>query len=97
MNRSIVKVMVRGGIGFVLCLAVFGCSPYCRNISPCSTNMEKYAEARYAQGLLYMEASRFELAQQQFAIVEKTSVSQELHQLAHAGYNKAAGVIEAKR
>jgi hypothetical protein len=77
--------------------AVQGCTGRYSLTAPSDASMENYAEDRYAQALLYMEASRFELAQQQFAIVEKTAVSEELRQLAHDGHSKATAVIEAKR
>jgi len=97
MNRVRLKTIVGRVALLVIVLAVQGCSNRCRLTAPGGADMEKYAEERYAQALLYMEASRFELAQQQFAIVEKTAVSSELRELAHEGYTKAAGVIEAKR
>lgn len=97
MNRVIVKTMV--GCVMVLAAGVAGqgCSNRYRLAAAGGSGMDAYAKERYGQAMLYMEASRYELAQQQFAIVEKTAVSQELRQLAHEGYNKAAGVIEAKR
>jgi hypothetical protein len=81
----------------VLLLTVSGCSARHRPMIAGGRAMEGYAEERYAQAVFYMEASRFELAKQQFAIAEKTAVSPELRQLAHEGYDKAAGVIAAKR
>lgn len=97
MDRVTLKAMAGSVAVLAVLLAAPACSTRYRLTAPSSADMEKYAEERYAQGLLYLEASRFELAQQQFAIVEKTAVSQELRQLGHEGYNKAAGVIEAKR
>ena len=98
MKRAIVlKTIVGSVVLLVLVLAVQGCSSTYRLTAPGSADMEKYAEERYAQALVYMEASRYELAQQQFAIAEKTAVSLELHDLAHEGYNKAVNVIKAKR
>ncbi len=93
--RVMSNVVGRALLIGVLLAAVQGCSVRWPVTS--GDGMEKYAEERYSQALLYMEASRFELAKQQFAIVEKTAVSPELRQLAHEGYNKAAGVIAAKR
>lgn len=61
------------------------------------TGMERSAEKSYAQGLRYLEAGRFELAQEQFAIVEQTATSPELQQLAHEGQAKAAAIIAGKR
>lgn len=97
MKRVLLKTIVGSVLLLVPLLAAQGCSPQYRLTTPGSAGMEKYAEERYAQALLYMEASRFELAQQQFAIVEKTAVSEELRQLAHEGYANAAGIIKAKR
>ena len=95
MNRGIIKIIA--GCALALAMATPGCSNRYQLAAAGGSGMEKYAEERYGQALLYMEASRYELAQQQFAIAEKTAVSEELHQLAHDGYNKAAGVIAAKR
>ena len=98
MNRGIMKIIAGCAIALALALAAPGCSNrYQLAAAGSGSSMEKYAEERYGQALLYMEASRYELAQQQFAIVEKSAVSLELRQLAHEGYSKAAGIIEAKR
>jgi len=97
MNRVTWKTIVSSGVLLVVVLAGQGCSNRHRLTSPDRTDMEKYAEERYSQALLYMEASRFELARQQFAIVEKSAVSVELRDLAHEGYSKATAVIETKR
>lgn len=97
MNRRIVKTTVNSAAMLLFLLATQGCSNQYRLTNSDDSGMEKYAEERYAQALLYMEASRYELAQQQFAIVKKTAISEELHQLGHDGYNRAAGVIKAKR
>ncbi len=97
MNRVLLKHIVGHALLLTLCLAIQGCGGRYRLSMPIGTGMESLAEEQYAQALLYMEASRYELAQQQFAIAEKTAVSPELRQLAHDGYTKAAGAIEAKR
>ena len=97
MNRALIKKIAGCAVLLSLCLAVQGCGNRYRLTMPISTGMEGYAEDRYSQPLRYMQASRYELAQQQFAIAERTAVSPDLRQLAHDGYNKAAGVIEAKR
>ena len=93
LNNIVGRVLVIG----LLLLTVLSCSARHRQSLFPGRGMERYAEERYAQALFYMEASRFELAKQQFAIAEKTAVSPELRQLAHEGYGKAAGVIAAKR
>lgn len=82
---------------FVVGLVFFGCGPRHRLQATMDKEMEYYAKERYASALRYMEASRFELARQQFAIVEQTSVSPRLQALAREGYAKAAAIIEAKR
>lgn len=74
-----------------------GCGPRYRSMSTLEKEMEYYAKERYDQALHYMEVSRYELARQQFAIVEQTAVSPRLQQLARDGYAKAEAVIEAKR
>lgn len=59
--------------------------------------MQKYAEARYLKGLRYMRESRFELAQEQFAIAAATAVSPELQNLARTGYAKVDLALAVKR
>ena len=93
---------LHSGVGRALVLGVLmalqGCStPSLPSLGGGREEMEHYAEERYAQALLCMKASRFELARQQFAIAEKTSGSAELRRLAHEGYNKAAAIIAVKR
>lgn len=97
MSSKILNYRVGRTLLLGLLLAMQGCSKLYLPTTANGRGMERYAKERYAQALVYMEASRFELARQQFAIAEKTAVSPELHQLAHEGYNKAAGVIAAKR
>jgi len=97
MNKTIAKAFINSALALLWLLAAYGCSNRYHLAPSGSDGMEKYAEECYAQGLLYMESNRFELAQQQFAIVEKTAVSEELRQLGHDSYNRAAGVIKAKR
>lgn len=97
MDRILLKSIAGRAVLFFLCLVMQGCANRYRLTMPISTGMEGYAEGRYAQALRYMAASRYELAQQQFAIAERTAVSPDLRQLAHDGHSKAAGVIEAKR
>lgn len=100
MNRALLSINNIGSVVFViLCGCLQGCTYHSRPSVPqgAGMGMEQYAEERYAQALIYMEDSRYELARQQFAIVEKTAVSEKLRQLAQEGYDKAGGVIEAKR
>ncbi|MDD5758374.1 MAG: hypothetical protein PHI06_04760 [Desulfobulbaceae bacterium] len=97
MNTTIMKTLGNSALALLLLLAAYGCSNRYPLTNSGGDGMENYAKACYAQGLLYMENNRFELAQQQFAIVEKTAVSEELRQLGHDGHNKAAGAIRAKR
>ena len=59
--------------------------------------MEEYAEARYEKAMRYMESGRFELAQEQFAIVASTTVSEELRRQALYGYEKIAKVMAVRR
>lgn len=59
--------------------------------------MDVYAEARYRKAIHYMEESRFELAQEQFAIVAATANSPKLKQLGLDGYAKADTAIAVKR
>ena len=59
--------------------------------------LEVYAEARYRKAIHYMEESRFELAQEQFAIVAATANSAELKKLGLDGYAKADTAIAVKR
>ncbi len=59
--------------------------------------MDIYAEARYRKAVHYMEESRFELAQEQFAIVAAIANSPELKQLGLDGYSKADTAIAVKR
>ncbi|MBA3014785.1 MAG: hypothetical protein KKD63_11865 [Proteobacteria bacterium] len=84
---SVVVIMVS--------LAVVSCGTYLTTNS--DRGMEKYAEERYAHALKFMEAGRFELAREQFAIVNRIAVSPELKALAAKGQDKAVAVIEAKR
>ena len=59
--------------------------------------MEKFAEVRYEKAVRYMEESRLELAQEQFAIVAATAVTPELRARAMNGYAKADRAISVKR
>ena len=59
--------------------------------------MDDYADARYRKAIIYMKESRFELAQEQFAIVAATANSPELKKLGLAGYSKAYTAIAIKR
>jgi hypothetical protein len=91
-NRwAVVALLIFLGLGLP------GCGPRHRSMSTLEQEMEYYAKERYDQALRYMEVSRYELARQQFAIVEQTAVSARLQQLAREGYAKAEAVIEAKR
>lgn len=81
----------------LLPLAFMSCSRRYHSMATAGKGMEKYAEERYAHGMRYMEQGRFELAKQQFAIVERTAISPDLRELAHQGHDKATAIIEAKR
>lgn len=81
----------------MLSLLIMSCSMRPYSMSTAGKGMEKYAEERYAHALRFMEAGRFELARQQFAVVEQTAISPELKSLAQEGRDKAAAIIEAKR
>lgn len=59
--------------------------------------MQQYAEARYLKALRYLDESRFELAQEQFAIAAATAVSPELQNLAREGYARVDRAIAVKR
>lgn len=59
--------------------------------------MERYAIARYEKALDYMEQNRFELAQEQFAVVAATSVSPDLRKQAMEAYARADKAIAIKR
>ena len=59
--------------------------------------MDAFAEQRYKKAIRYMEESRFELAQEQFAVVAATADSPELKELGLAGYSKAGTAIVLKR
>ncbi len=67
-----------------------------RELSP-SGKMENYAETRYNKAINYMKVSRFELAQEQFALVAATTNSPELRQRALEAYTKADRSIALKR
>lgn len=99
MNKAFLYTITGFVLLSALCLGAAGCTYRSRPAvqQGLGLGMEQYAKERYAQALIYMEESRYELAQQQFAIVEKTAVSARLRQLAQEGYSKAGGVIEAKR
>jgi hypothetical protein len=96
---SMVRKKLWGGLLLLIFvgLGLLACGPRHRSITTLDKGLEYYAKERYDQALRYMDASRFELAREQFAIVEQTSVSPELQELARAGYAKAGAVIEAKR
>lgn len=59
--------------------------------------MDTFAEARYRKAMHYMEESRYELAQEQFAIVAATANSSQLKKLGLDGYAKADTAIAVKR
>ena len=69
------------------------------SISGCALDkkMDVYAEVRYRKAMDYMEASRFALAQEQFAIVAATANSPKLKQLGLDGYAKADTAIAVQR
>lgn len=96
---SMVRKKLWGGLPLLIFvgLALLACGPRHRSLTSLDKGMEYYAKERYDQALRYMEESRFELAREQFAIVEQTSVSPELQELAREGYAKAGAVIKAKR
>lgn len=82
----------------MLCvLLTASCSTRYHSMATEGRGMEKYAEERYAHALGFMEAGRFELARQEFAIAEKTAINAGLKRLAQEGHDKAAAIIEAKR
>ena len=88
--------------GSILCFSMLillgcGCGPRYQSVETLEQGMEYYAKERYAYALRCMEASRFELAREQFELVQKTAVTPELQQLARDGYAKVAAVIEARR
>jgi len=78
-------------------LLAAGCSARYHSMATEGKGMEKFAEERYAHALRFMEEGRFELAREQFAIVERTAITPELKGMAQAGQDKAAAIIEAKR
>ena len=90
-RRAALALLIFVGVGLL------ACGPRHRSMSTLGKEMDYYAKERYEQALRYMEASRYELAQQQFAVVEQTAVSPRLQQLAREGGAKAEAVIEAKR
>ncbi len=59
--------------------------------------MDDYADARYRKAISYMKESRFELTQEQFAILAATAKSPELKKLGLDGYSKAYNAIAIKR
>jgi hypothetical protein len=86
-----------GILSIVLLLGLGGCAAHHPSMSTINKGMEYSARERYAQALRYMEANRFELAQEQFAIVKNTADSPELYNLACDGYEKTTAAIEARR
>lgn len=96
--------LCRNRTGFVVLLAtcalvLFGCESI-KNSMPwenVNLKMESYADARYRKAIRYMKESRFELAQEQFAIVAATANSSELRELGLEGYSKANKAIAVKR
>lgn len=96
------KSVTKNRVGVVLLLIVFlsgstGCAAWHHSLMSISKGMEYDARDRYNQALRYMEADRFELAQEEFAIVKRTADSPKLYELACEGYDKASAVIEARR
>lgn len=74
-----------------------GCASWNHSLLKLGRGMEYDARDRYTQALRYMEADRFELAQEEFAIVKRTADSPKLYELACEGYDKASAVIESRR
>jgi len=100
-SMDIATIVTRSrGWGFLLIvflLGLAGCASHHPSMSTINKGMEYSARERYAQALRYMEANRFELAQEQFAIVKNTADSPELYELACEGYKKTTAAIEARR
>nr|MBF0223093.1 hypothetical protein [Desulfobulbaceae bacterium] len=94
--RTLSGVVALLGASFVL---LSGCEST-KNSMPwekVDLKMDAYAEARYRKAMHYMEESRYELAQQQFAIVAATANSAQLKKLGLDGYAKADTAIAVKR
>lgn len=99
MAKSCRDMLMRGCLCGVLVILLVSCTSMKQSLhlEKVEQKMGAYAEARYRKAMMYMEDSRFELAQEQFAIVAVTAASPSLRQLGIDGYSKADRAIALRR